>query len=192
MVYDGSLGGEVQKVKTTLVVMAAGMGSRFGGLKQVAPVGPSGETLLDYSLFDARRAGFDRIVFVIRRDIEAAFRLTRGRRYESSHGRGLRLPGERRLSLSASCARRSGRTKPWGTGQAVLSAARVVDGPFGVANADDFYGASSYRLLASFLRDDRTLGRLGPRRLPLRETLSEHGAVARGICEEGPSGSCVR
>lgn len=170
----------------TLVVMAAGMGSRYGGLKQVARVGPSGETLLDYSLFDARRAGFDRVVFVIRRDIEQAFRDVVGRRYESLLD--VVYAFQEKDDLPAGFVPPEGRTKPWGTGHAVLSAARVVDGPFGVANADDFYGATSYRLLASFLSAAAPSGDWALVAFELRQTLSEHGTVARGICEEGPLG----
>ena len=130
----------------TLVVMAAGMGSRYGGLKQIDPVGPSGETIIDYSIYDALRAGFGKLVFVIRGDIEQAFKETVGARFEK------RAPVEYVFQeldkLPAGYGVPEGRTKPWGTTQAVLMAAGVVNEPFAVINADDFYGAESYRVLA--------------------------------------------
>lgn len=167
----------------TLLVMAAGLGSRYGGLKQVEPVGPRGERLLDYSIYDARRAGFGRVVFVIRRDMETAFRAVL-RPYQAS--------------LDLACAFQSlddlpegvrlppGRSKPWGTGQALLAAREAVRTPFAAINADDFYGADSYRALAGFL------GSPAPREgveecalvsFRLGETLSEHGGVARAVCQ---------
>jgi hypothetical protein len=169
-----------------LLVMAAGLGSRYGGLKQIDPVGPSGETLLDYSLFDARRAGFGKIVFVIRRDIEAAFREAVGGRYEARAEVAYAfqsledLPPGFRVPAS--------RTKPWGTGQAVLAGEPAISGPFAVVNADDFYGRESYEALHAFLAG-------GPRAdfhalvaFRLDRTLSAHGPVARGLCDMGPDG----
>lgn len=170
-------------VSLTLVVMAAGMGSRYGGLKQVEPIGPDGETLLDYSLFDALRAGFDRLVFVIRRDIEEAFAPIAAR-YASRVSVELAFQeldvgvGDHRVV--------AGRTKPWGTGQAVLAAAPLVDGPFGAVNADDFYGAGAFRSLAAFLATARPTGPVNDYAMVayrLGATLSEHGTVARGVCK---------
>lgn len=168
----------------TLVVLAAGMGARFGGLKQVAPIGPAGETLLDYSIFDARRSGFDRVVFVIRREIEAEFRAAVGDRY--ANRLEVRYAHQRLDDLPAGHTPPSGRTKPWGTGHAVLAArAAVGANPFAVINADDFYGAGAYRALIQFFtaagspveppRCALVAFRLG-------QTLSEHGAVSRGVC----------
>ncbi len=168
-----------------LVILAAGMGSRFGGLKQVQPVGPHGELIIEYSIFDALRAGFDRLVLVIRKDIEADFRATIGRRLESrmaveyvfqeiddvpraDGGRSETAP----LPLAA-------RTKPWGTGHAVLAARDAVKRPFAVINADDFYGAAGYRALAAHFAASSDYALVG---YPLRQTLSEHGTVSRGIC----------
>src|SRR5437667_11073290 len=126
----------------TLLIMAAGIGSRYGGLKQIDPVGPNGETIIDYSVYDAQRAGFGKLVFVIRRDIESAFRETIGRRFEK------RIPVEHALQeLPAH------RAKPWGTGHAILVAREKIREPFAVINADDFYGRESFRLLAEHLRD---------------------------------------
>lgn len=161
-----------------LLVLAAGMGSRYGGLKQLDPVGPSGETLMDYSIFDARRAGFDKLVFVIRRDIERPFREVIGRRFEE------RLQVEyvfQELSqVPAGFEAPAGRRKPWGTGHALLAGAGAVREPFALINADDFYGASSFRVLAEHLRsgtpDYAMVGFI------LRNTLSAHGTVARGVC----------
>ena len=161
-----------------MLILAAGMGSRYGGLKQIDPVGPSGETIMDYSVYDALRAGFGKLVFVIRRDIEAAFREAIGARFER------RLPVEYVFQeldwLPAGFTVPAGRTKPWGTGQAILAAESVIQEPFAAINADDFYGANSFRVLADHLRsgsaDHAMVG------FVLRNTLSDHGSVARGVC----------
>ena len=162
----------------TLLVMAAGMGSRYGGLKQIDPVGPSGETIIDYSIYDALRAGFGKLVFVIRKDIEKAFKDTVGARFEK------RMPVEYVFqeleNLPPGFTVPEGRTKPWGTTQAVLMAADVIHEPFAVINADDFYGAESYRVLSQHLQsgspDSAMVGFI------LRNTLSDFGSVARGVC----------
>lgn len=168
--------------KITLLVLAAGMGSRFGGLKQLTPFGPNGETLMDYSVYDAIRAGFDRIVFVIRRDFEALFREQIGSRYA---GRiAIDYAFQSLEDLPGGKTPPEGREKPWGTGQAVYAARDVIDGPFAVINADDFYGAESFRKLAAELRRFQP-GKLGMCLCGYRleNTLSEHGTVSRGICE---------
>ena len=167
--------------KPTLLVLAAGMGSRYGGLKQIDPVGPDGETIIDYSIFDAMRAGFGKLVFVIRHDIEGAFREAIGARFEK------RLPVEYVFqeldNLPAGFSVPPKRTKPWGTGQAILMAADVIREPFAAINADDFYGAASFRVLAEHLQsgspDYAMVG------FVLRNTLSEFGSVARGACRVG-------
>ncbi len=161
-----------------LLVLAAGMGSRYGGLKQLDPVGPDNETIMDYSIFDARRAGFAKVVFVIRKEMEEAFREKIGIRYEK------RLAVEYVFQETGKLVPRSllpgGRTKPWGTTHAILMAANSIDEPFGVINADDFYGASSYRLLAQHLQSgSEDYAMVG---FVLRNTLSEFGTVARGVC----------
>ena len=171
-------------IKPTLLVLAAGMGSRYGGLKQIDPVGPEGETIIDYSIFDAMRAGFGKVVFVIRHDIENAFREAIGARFEKQ------LPVEyvfQELNkLPAGFSVPPNRTKPWGTGQAILMAEHVIREPFAAINADDFYGAASFRVLAEHLRsrspDYAMVG------FTLRNTLSEFGSVARGACQVGPEG----
>ena len=142
-----------------LVVLAAGMGSRFGGLKQVEPVGPGGELIIEYSACDALRAGFDRVVFVIRHDIEQAFRAAIGRRIEARME--VAYAFQEITDLPAPHAPVPGRTKPWGTGQAVLAAGPVLRGPFAVINADDFYGAAAYRVLAGHFRGAGTAGGAG-------------------------------
>ena len=173
----------------TLVVLAAGLGSRYGGLKQIDPVGPSGETVLDYAVFDAIRAGFDRVVFVIRRDFEALFREKIGARYT---GRiAVDTVFQSLDALPPGFNPPVGREKPWGTGHAVWCAREAVTGNFAVINADDFYGADSFRQLADFLRCGVPVPAGRPSASPaefalvgfrLANTLSEHGAVSRGVC----------
>lgn len=180
--------------KVTLVVMAAGIGSRFGGLKQIEPIGPSGETIIDYSIYDAIRAGFDKVVFIIRKDIEEAFKEAIGRRFEDKIN--VRYVFQELDKLPAGFSAPAGRKKPWGTGQAVLMAADEVGEPFAVINGDDFYGARSMQLLAEYLRS--TGGAPGGVRecamvgFLLRQTLSEHGHVARGVCQAGADGFLER
>lgn len=167
-----------------LVILAAGIGSRFGGVKQVQPVGPRGELIIEYSAFDALRAGFGRLVLVIRRDIEKDFRDTIGRRLERRmdvqyvfQELAANLPGGR--------VPPPGRTKPWGTAHATLVAKSAVRGPFAVINADDFYGASAYRTLAAHFGSSTDYAMVG---YPLSQTLSEHGTVSRGLCATDAAG----
>jgi len=161
-----------------LVVLAAGMGSRYGGLKQIDPVGPGGEAIMDYSIYDALRAGFGKVVFIIRKEIEQPFKETVGARFEK------RIPVEyvyQELdNLPAGFTVPEGRTKPWGTAHAILMAADAVQEPFAVINADDFYGAEAYRVLARHLQSGtQDYALVG---FVLRNTLSEFGSVARGVC----------
>lgn len=170
--------------KPTLLVLAAGMGSRYGGLKQIDPVGPGGETIIDYSVFDAMRAGFGKLVFVIRQDIESAFRDAIGARFEK------RLPVEYVFqeldNLPPGFSVPPNRKKPWGTGQAILCAAKAIQEPFAAINGDDFYGANSFRVLAAHLSSGSSdYAMVG---FVLRNTLSEFGTVARGVCQAGPDG----
>jgi len=188
----------------TLVVLAAGMGSRYGGLKQMDPVGPGGETILEYSVFDAVRAGFDKAVFVIRGDFEVPFREMAAERFA---GRvEVEFAIQRLRELPNGFTVPDGRTKPWGTTQAVLAAERAVGTPFAVINADDFYGAESYEVLARHLDAQAGAGlgadsiatpdavhaaRTGEYAMVgfrLQETLSDSGAVARGLCQVGEDG----
>ena len=178
-------------MKPTLVVLAAGMGSRYGGLKQVDPVGPSGEALLDYSVFDAIRGGFGKVVFVIRKDIEEAFRKQVGSKYE-----GL-VPVDYCFQdindLPDSYIVPEGRTKPWGTAHAVRAARNVVREPFAVINADDFYGRDSFAKLGEFLsgsgKDSASPLHFAMAGYRLDLTLSENGSVARGICDVAADGT---
>jgi Nucleotidyl transferase len=163
----------------TLLVLAAGMGSRYGGLKQIDPVGPSGETIIDYSIFDALRAGFGKLVFVIRKDIEEAFRETVGSRFEKRMAVDYVFQSLEDIPPRFTVP--AGRTKPWGTTHAILAGANAIHEPFAAINADDFYGAESFRVLAGHLTsgspDDAMVGFI------LRNTLSEFGTVARGVCQ---------
>ena len=166
-------------IKPTLLVLAAGMGSRYGGLKQIDPVGPSGETIIDYSIYDALNAGFGKLVFVIRQDISEQFKEIVGARFEK------RIPVEyvyQELSkLPEGYPVPEGRSKPWGTAHAILMAAESVKEPFAAINADDFYGSQSYRLLAKHLSSGTSdYAMVG---FTLSNTLSEFGTVARGICQ---------
>ncbi len=163
----------------TLLVLAAGMGSRYGGLKQLDPMGPSGETLLDYSVFDALQAGFNKVVFVIRKDFEAEFRERVGARYL---GRvEVDYVFQDLADLPDGYAVPEGREKPWGTAHAIWAAREAVQQPFLAINADDFYGTDSYRLLARHLASAKD-GEFAMAGYKLRNTLSEHGTVSRGIC----------
>ncbi len=168
----------------SLVIMAAGMGSRFGGLKQVAPVGPSGERIIDYSVYDALAAGFSRIVFVIKREMEETFREDIGGRI-ARHA-DVAYVHQEQDALPAGFAAPPGRVKPWGTGHAVLCCRDAVPGPFAVINADDYYGRDSYSLLYRFLTgpkpEDSKL-HLAMAGYVLENTLTENGYVSRGVCE---------
>ena len=168
-------------MKPTLVVMAAGMGSRYGGIKQIDPVGLAGEAILDYSIFDALRAGFGKIVFIIRKDIEKDVKAFFGDRFEK------RVPTafvyQELNLLPQGFTVPEGRTKPWGTGQAILCARPAVEGPFAAINADDFYGRDAFQVIAEHLTRanpaEPSFSMVGYR---LKNTLSENGSVSRGVC----------
>lgn len=170
-------------MKPTLLVLAAGMGSRYGGLKQTDPVGPSGESIIDYSIFDAARAGFGKVVFVIRRDIEDLFREKVGSRFETLMT--VEYAFQELDNLPEGFSIPDGRTKPWGTGQAILAAEDVIKEPFAVINADDFYGQAAYGILAERLThaEDGDTAQYCMCGFQLRNTLSEHGHVCRGVCQ---------
>jgi NDP-sugar pyrophosphorylase family protein len=171
---------EIDALKPTLVIMAAGMGSRYGGLKQMDPVGPNGETLLEYSIHDAIKAGFGKVVFVIRTDFEGEFRAQVGNRFAGRIEVDYAFQALDNLPPGYSVP--AGRTKPWGTGQAVLACKELVHEPFAVQNADDFYGAEAYQTIAdAFERmPEGESCMVGYR---IRNTLSPHGSVSRGVCE---------
>ena len=168
-------------MKPTLFILAAGMGSRYGGLKQIDGLGPNGETIMDYSVFDALRAGFGKIVFVIRKDFEDAFREAVLSKYED------KVPCEVCFQsidkVPEGCTYTPERQKPWGTNHAVLMGREVINEPFAVINADDFYGKESFEVLADFLRSvegkKNEYCMVGYR---VMNTLSEHGSVSRGVC----------
>lgn len=175
--------------KPVLVVMAAGMGSRYGGLKQLDPVGNHGQLIIDYSIFDARRAGFETVVFVIKREMEATFRAAIGDRLASVME--VRYAFQELADLPQGYAVPPGRVKPWGTAHAVLAARTVVDGPFAVINADDYYGPEAFEKIFHHLSttpdtpgqyEFAMVGYL------LENTVTDHGSVARGVCVETPGG----
>jgi UTP-glucose-1-phosphate uridylyltransferase len=177
----------VTNKKYDLVILAAGMGSRFGGIKQVQPVGPHGELIIEYSASDALRAGFDRLILVIRKDIEADFRAVIGRRLEQQMDVRY-VYQELDTCIPVTSPKRKltpDRVKPWGTAHATLVAQSEVRGPFAVINADDFYGASAYRTLAGHFATSTDYAMVG---YPLNQTLSEHGAVSRGLCTTDGTG----
>ncbi len=176
----------------SLVVLAAGMGSRYGGLKQIDPVGPCGETVLDYAVFDARRAGFTRVVFVIRREFEALFREKIGARYAGKME--VDYVFQALDALPAGFTPPAGREKPWGTGHAVWCARGALAENFAVINADDFYGVDSFAQLAAFLRGasaGATVAEFAMAGFRLANTLSEHGAVSRGVTTAAADGALV-
>lgn len=160
-----------------LVVMAAGMGSRFGGLKQAAPIGPNGEMIIDFSVYDAKKAGFDRTVIIIRKDIESDFRAACGKRIEKMID--VEYVFQEKNTLPKGFELPETRLKPWGTGHAVLCAKDAVKKPFIVINADDYYGQSVYKVMYDYLAENSGMCMAGYK---LGNTLSENGTVSRGIC----------
>lgn len=175
--------------KPVLVVLAAGLGSRYGGLKQMDPVGGHGQSIIDYSLFDARRAGFERVIFVITKELEADFRETVGAR--ASRGMEVRYAFQDMADLPRGYHVPFGRQKPWGTTHAVLAARELIDGPFAVINADDCYGPEAFRVIFDYLthHQDRPdcfqYAMVGYR---LGKTLSQNGGVTRGVCRVSEDG----
>lgn len=172
------------------------MGSRYGGLKQLDPMGPHGETVMDYAIFDAKRAGMDRVVFVIRRDFEAAFRAEVLPRYAGHIAVDLCM--QDLADVPADIPVAADREKPWGTAHAIRAARDLVTEPFAVINADDFYGRASYETLAAFLAAGTTPATAPASRVyamvgfELRHTLSPNGTVARGVCETDAAGDLTR
>ena len=176
-------------LKPVLVVMAAGMGSRYGGLKQLDPIDDNGHVILDYSVYDARRAGFETVVFVIKPEIEEDFRALVGSRIEKVME--VKYVFQRADDLPDGYTVPEGRAKPWGTAQAVLAARDVVDGPFAVINADDYYGPEGFEEIYNYLLhhpDTPGMYEYAMVGYLLKNTVTEHGSVARGVCTETASG----
>ncbi len=170
----------------TLVIMAAGMGSRFGGLKQVEPVGPNGEFILDYSIYDAIKAGYDKVVFIIKKENYDLFRETIGKRIESKIK--VEYAFQKIEDVPASVKVPKERVKPWGTSHAILAAKKYVNEPFTVINADDFYGYDPFLKIKNFFEennDDNLYAMIGYRVI---NTMSENGSVKRGICSSDKDG----
>ena len=164
----------------TLVILAAGMGSRFGGLKQITAVDDHGHAIIDFSLYDAYRAGFRKVVFIIKHEIEEDFKNRVGRRMEKYFD--VKYVYQQLDVLPAGYAVPEGRVKPWVTGHAVMCCAGVLDGPFAVINADDFYGPGAYSAIFDYLKEDRADNEHAMVAYELRKTVTENGSVARGIC----------
>lgn len=175
--------------KPVLVVLAAGMGSRYGGLKQMDPVGGHGQSIIDYSIYDARRAGFETVIFVIKREIEADFKELVGSRI--AKGIQVQYAYQALDDLPEGYCVPAGRKKPWGTTHAVLAARDLVEGPFAVINADDYYGPEAFRSIYSYLSehpDTPEEHHYAMAGYLLGNTVTEHGSVARGVCQVGPDG----
>ena len=175
--------------KPTLVVLAAGMGSRYGGLKQIDPIGPNGEIIMDYSVYDAKQAGFERVVFIIKEAIKDDFMAVIGKRITKEIE--VAYAFQELADLPEGFSVPEGRVKPWGTTHAVLSTIPLIDGPFAVINADDYYGPEAFKVLYDFLMAEQPedgvehcamVGYL------VEKTVTEHGSVARGVCEADANG----
>lgn len=169
-------------MKPTLFVLAAGMGSRYGGLKQLDGVGPQGQTIMDYSIYDALRAGFGKVVFVIRHDFEEAFRETILKKYEGHVP--VELVFQAVDALPEGYTAPEGRVKPWGTNHAILMGQKAINEPFAVINADDFYGRDAFDVMAGYLSQlpDNSKGRYCMVAFQLGNTMTENGSVSRGVC----------
>ena len=170
--------------KPVLVIMAAGMGSRYGGLKQLDPVGNHGQLIIDYSIYDARRAGFETVVFVIKPEIEADFKAAIGDRIAKVMD--VKYAYQIKEDLPEGYAVPAERTKPWGTAHAALAARSVVDGPFAIINADDYYGPEAYQKIYDYLasHEDSSVYEYVMVGYLIKNTVTENGTVARGVCEE--------
>ncbi|MCX6329217.1 MAG: NTP transferase domain-containing protein [Bacteroidia bacterium] len=173
-------------MKPTLLVLAAGMGTRYGGNKQLDEVGPSGETIIDYSIYDAIRAGFGKIVFVIRRDIEEQVKERFVERLRDKIIVDYVFQEITNLPEGVKVA--PDRSKPWGTSHAILVTEKKIKEPFGVINADDYYGVESFKILYDFLVNDKDPNCYSIVGYKLGNTLSDHGHVNRGVCKVGPDG----
>ncbi len=178
-------------MRPTLFVLAAGMGSRYGGLKQLDPLGPQGQTIMDYSIFDAIRAGFGKVVFVIRKDFEEDFRRSILSKYEGHIPVEVVFQSTDKLPEGYTCPEE--RTKPWGTNHAVMMGADVIKEPFAVINADDFYGRDAFAVIAADLMRERTRkGDYSMVGFRVGNTMSENGSVSRGVCSVNAEGNLTK
>ena len=178
-------------MKPTLFVLAAGMGSRYGGLKQLDPLGPQGQTIMDYSIFDAIRAGFGKVVFVIRKDFEEDFRRSILSKYEGHIPVEVVFQSTDKLPEGYTCPEE--RTKPWGTNHAVMMGADVIKEPFAVINADDFYGRDAFAVIAADLMRERSrMGDYSMVGFRVGNTMSENGSVSRGVCSVNAEGNLTK
>ena len=176
-------------MKPILIIMAAGMGSRYGGMKQIDPMGPGGEVILDYSLYDARRAGFERVIFLIKREMEEAFRKAVGEKAERHFS--VTYAFQETAMLPPGFTVPQGRVKPWGTGHAVLCCAEHVDAPFAAINADDYYGPHAFAAAYRFLSEASGRGQYIMVGYRLKNTLSPTGYVSRGVCRTDEDGTLL-
>ncbi|HSM47392.1 MAG TPA: sugar phosphate nucleotidyltransferase [Draconibacterium sp.] len=177
-------------MKPTLLILAAGMGSRFGGLKQVEPVGPNGEAIIDYSIYDAIRAGFGKVVFIIRESFADAFKENFDKKLKGKIE--VEYVFQELNMLPEGFTLPAGREKPWGTAHAILVAKDVINEPFCALNADDFYGFNAYKAMAKFLTESTDPKEYAMVGYNLNNTLSEFGSVSRGICEEDANKNLVK
>jgi NDP-sugar pyrophosphorylase family protein len=177
-------------MKPTLLILAAGMGSRFGGLKQVEPVGPNGEAIIDYSIYDAMRAGFGKVVFIIRESFADAFKEKFDKKLNGKIE--VEYVFQELNMLPDGFTLPEGREKPWGTAHAILVAKNVINEPFCALNADDFYGYNAYRAMAKFLTESKDPMEYAMVGYKLNETLSEFGSVSRGICQEDSNNNLIK
>lgn len=179
--------------KPVLVVMAAGMGSRYGGLKQIDPVGNHGQLIIDYSIYDAKRAGFETVVFIIKHEIEDDFKEAIGNRM--SKIMNVEYAFQEVTDLPEGYSVPADRTKPWGTAHAIMAARNIIDGPFAVVNADDYYGAEAFKVMYDYLsqcEDSEDCYEFSMVGYDLRSTITENGSVARGVCEVNDDNYLVR
>lgn len=178
--------------KPVLVIMAAGMGSRYGGLKQIDPIDEQGHIIIDFSIYDAKQARFEKVIFIIKKEIEDEFRLIIGNRIERIME--VQYVYQELQLIPAGFIVPEGRVKPWGTAHAILCCRNSIDGPFAVINADDYYGPRGFQLIYDYLttHNDDTRYRYAMVGYQIENTLSENGSVARGICETDKNGNLVR
>ncbi len=175
--------------KPVLVIMAAGMGSRYGGMKQIDPVGPLDQPIIEYSIYDAKKAGFETVVFIIKKEIDVAFRAAIGDRV--SKFINVEYAYQELTDLPEGFSVPEGRVKPWGTSHAILAARNIIDGPFAVINADDYYGPESFKVIYDYLTNNEDGDKLNYCMVGylLKNTVTDNGSVSRGVCEANEDGT---